>query len=1787
MNVSITLFPEKLYAAGKRWQKQLFTLIALLPILLNANEANAQASAYTFAASSGTYTSISGTVLNSTIPDSWVSSAITLSPGFAFNGITYTTAYMTSNGFITLGGPAPDPAETQPITYTTGSGITICPFGVDANVSGVASANSSIQFQTVGNEHVFQWTDLSRYGRTNERISIQARLNTSTGAITFVYGGTIAVGTGTTYQPMVGISTSGTDFNNLKVTNAAGTWAAPNAGTSNSDIMRFTSTATAKSPTAGQTYTFTPPPCLVPNSLAASSITTTSATVTFNGSSTSYVIEYGPIGYTPGTAAAAGATGTLVSATTSPFTLSGLTPGTAYDVYVRSNCTGSGNGYSSNAKLTITTNCVPTVVPYVQDFESVTTPAIPICTSVENAGTGNIWKTSSPGSYGFNSKTLNYSYNSANAANAWFYTRGITLNANVSYRLTYRYGNSGGTTFPERLAVKYGASPVSSAMTNPIATMASITNSTAATNTVDFVPATTGVYYLGFQCYSLANEDQLYIDDIKLVVTPTCFPPTAVSFSGITANNATVTFSGANPAPPAYLIEYGPAGFTPGTGATAGTGGIVVSATASPFTLSGLSANTTYDVYIRGNCSASNNGYSDNTTKATFMTNSCVPPTILTTTAGTSCGPGTVTLGATASTGIINWYNVATGGTSLATGPSFTTPSISTTTNYWVESTNGVTTIPVGPASPTAEGGTQGTQTVDWDVNFTVLQNTTLASVDIFPLTSGQAGSIKIVTGTGYSGTTLTTINYTTNASGGTTPQTIPINYALTPGSYSLIAIPLPTSGLIRNTTGATYPYTSAVANITGNGLSSSYYMSLYNWIFTSPCSSLNRTQVTATVNPRPDTTVSVVGATTFCQGKSVTFNAAITTGLTYQWLLNNNVIPTATTASYTANATGSYRLRVSNGNCFDTSTARTLTILPAPTATVVPLGSTTFCSNDSVRLKGTTPPAGLTYQWQLNGVNIANATDTIYTAKASGNYRLVLSNSNCTDTSAVVAVTVNPLPVITISPATAAVCSGTSITLTASGANTYSWSPATGLNTTTGASVVATPASTITYTVTGIGTNGCSAIATRQITVSPAPVVTISPATAAVCAGSSINLTASGAATYSWSASPTLNTTTGATVTATPTVTTTYTVTGDDGIGCTATATRIVTVNPLPNISIAPATATTVCEGVSTVLTASGGVSYSWSPATGLNATTGTSVIATPLTTTTYTVTGTNANGCQKTATKLITINPAPVITVSPATAVICAGSNITLTASGANTYAWSPSATLSASTGATVTATPFTTTTYNITGTSTSGCTRTVTKTVTVNPLPLVTITPATPTAICAGSNVQLNALGATTYSWSPTTGLNNPNSATVFAFPTVTTTYTVTGITNGCTGTATKTITVNPLPTATATAAGPTAFCEGGSVDIVANTGTGLTYQWRRNNQAIPGATSLIYTATQSGVYNVVVSNVNCSANSGFVNVTVSTMPVAAISLQGPATFCQGGNVLLQATTGNGYTYQWHLDGADIPGATSSSYMASVSGSYTITITSGTCVALSPAQTVSVTPGPIATITPSGPLTFCQGGMVKLTAPAGVNYTYQWYKDGAQLPGQTSASFVAATSGNYNVFVSDGTCNTTSQITTVVVRDFPVITVAVASGNVLSVASGYISYQWYRNGVIIPGATTESYTATRDGYYAVVIADDLGCSATSSITQITSLDINNVGIAQYQVKIYPNPARDVVRIEADGEVDIKLTTIDGRELISKDNAKMLDLTQVADGIYMIRIADHKTGALIRVERLIKATH
>ncbi len=341
------------------------------------------------------------------------------------------------------------------------------------------------------------------------------------------------------------------------------------------------------------------PSCIEPSNVSVSSIMATSANVSWTipaGTPANYNWDVRDSG-TPGTAGAT-ANGT-VSAATSSVSATGLSPNTTYSVYVRTDC-GSGTYSSWTLAQVFTTPCNATNIPYIMDFASLTVPAIPNCTSIQTLG-GNDWETMAAPGNGFNGNTLVYPYNGSQAANSWLYTQGLNLTAGTAYRLSYKYANDGGTTYPEKMDVNFGTSPVASAMTNTLANHSNISGVlTPLIDVIDFVAPTTGVYYIGFHAYSDADMDVLLLDSVIVDLTPNCVSPTALSLSGLTSSAVDVSWTAPSIGTPAnYDWEIRTSG-TPGTAGATASGTVAVPTVSASAT--GLSPNTTYTLYVRTDC---------------------------------------------------------------------------------------------------------------------------------------------------------------------------------------------------------------------------------------------------------------------------------------------------------------------------------------------------------------------------------------------------------------------------------------------------------------------------------------------------------------------------------------------------------------------------------------------------------------------------------------------------------------------------------------------------------------------------------------------------------------------------------------------------------------------------------------------------------------------------------------------------------------------------------------------------------------------------------------------------------------------------------------------------------------------------------------------------------------------------------------------------------------------------------------------------------------------------------
>ncbi|NLA23674.1 MAG: T9SS type A sorting domain-containing protein [Bacteroidales bacterium] len=254
--------------------------------------------------------------------------------------------------------------------------------------------------------------------------------------------------------------------------------------------------------------TGTPPTCPAPSNIIVESVTQTSAIInwTENGTATAWNIEYGEAGFAPT------GTPTLSGVTERPYTIDNLDPATQYTVYIQAEC-----GSLWAGPFNFFTECDVANVPYYQDFETTTPPALPECTSVENVGSGNAWTVAAVTDVNnITGNALVYNYNASYDANTWFYTRGLELNAGSTYQVSFKYA-ARSSYFPENLKVAYGTSPAAASMTNEIIDLFEIEEDDGTLSETLISPSADGVYYIGFNCYSEADQFRLYVDDIAIV----------------------------------------------------------------------------------------------------------------------------------------------------------------------------------------------------------------------------------------------------------------------------------------------------------------------------------------------------------------------------------------------------------------------------------------------------------------------------------------------------------------------------------------------------------------------------------------------------------------------------------------------------------------------------------------------------------------------------------------------------------------------------------------------------------------------------------------------------------------------------------------------------------------------------------------------------------------------------------------------------------------------------------------------------------------------------------------------------------------------------------------------------------------------------------------------------------------------------------------------------------------------------------------------------------------------
>ncbi|MES2593037.1 MAG: PKD-like domain-containing protein [Bacteroidota bacterium] len=690
------------------------------------------------------------------------------------------------------------------------------------------------------------------------------------------------------------------------------------------------------------------------------------------------------------------------------------------------------------------------------------------------------------------------------------------------------------------------------------------------------------------------------------------------------------------------------------------------------------------------------------------------------------------------------------------------------------------------------------------------------------------------------------------------------------------------------------------------------------------------------------------------------------------------------------------------------------------------------------------------------------------------------------------------------------------------------------------GSSITVSPSSTTTYFVLAAGTCNTTGCASVTVTVS-------TPSTAPSSATASPNPTCGGATTlteiggslgtgasYNWYSGSCNGTFvgSGASISVSPSSTTTYFVLASGTCNTTACASVTVTVNSSSSApTSASASPATVCAGVSSTLSQSGGslgagAAYKWYSGScgGTLVGTGSSITVNPSTTTTYFVRAEGSCNNTACASVTVTVNQVPFATASPSPQTICSGTATSIALNSftpGTSFSWT--VTQSGVTGATpnngatiaqtltATGTSAGTATYTVTPTA-AGCVgNPITVIVTVDPIPVATATPTAQT-ICSGtasSIVLTSTVSGSTFSWTTVqtavTGASNSSGLTIAQTLTATgptsgsVVYTVTPSANSCSGAPiTVTVTVDPKPVVTATPALKT-ICSGSNTSIALSSNvSGTSFNWTVSSTGVSGGLTgnganitdvLTTTGAVAGtaVYTVTPTANNCAGDTIHVTITVNPMDDASFSYSA-STYCQTGNDTSATVTG-------------LPGGIFSStaglvflntstglidLSASTLGTYTVTYTTnGICpntstasftITSSPATGFSYTGSPYCQFGTNPSPTFVPGAFAGTFSATPAGLVFANANTGI-------VDLTASTPGTYtvkNIIVASGGCSADSATTTFVISTTPVATASpspdticsgTATGITLSSTLPGTTYTWTVAQTGIVGATPGS--------------------------------------------------------------------------------------------------------------------
>ncbi|MBX3241695.1 MAG: PKD domain-containing protein [Chitinophagaceae bacterium] len=1144
----------------------------------------------------------------------------------------------------------------------------------------------------------------------------------------------------------------------------------------------------------------------------------------------------------------------------------------------------------------------------------------------------------------------------------------------------------------------------------------------------------------------------------------------------------------------------------------------------------------------------------------------------------TICSGGNITLDAGSFPGAT--YNWSTGATSQ-------TINVSAAGEYWVEVTSSGCS-----GRDTVEVSLSPSLVVDLGPDEAICQgsSTTLDAGDFPGATYSWSTGESTRTITVSAGATYT-VTVTLNGCSGSDSKNVTVN---TPPEVDLGLDEEICSGTTLtldagNFPGATYSWSTGETTRTIDVTESDYYSVT---VTVNGCSGTAGkfvdVRLTPEVNLGPDQTV--------CAGTSVMLDAGMYFGATYLWntgyafrLLN-------------VTTPGTYSVEVDLNGCIGSDEV----IITHTAPPVVDLGpDQTICSGSSITLDAGTFP-GATYSWSTGAT-----TQTINVSTAN-TYTVTVTLNGCSSSDSKT-ITVNTPPVVDLGP-DQTICSGSSITLDAGtfpGA-TYSWS--------TGATTQTINVSTAnTYTVT-VTLNGCSSSDSKTITVNTPPVVDLGP-DQTICSGSSITLDAGTfpGATYSWSTGATTQTINVSTAN-------TYTVTVTLN-GCSSSDSKTITVNTPPVVDLGPDEE--ICSGASITLDAGDfpGATYSWST----GATTRTISVSAA---NTYTVTVT-LNGCSGSDSKTVTLGASLTVDLGPDVNVCRIGGlhQLTVTTPGVSSITWdsdsdpafgpsfqnqpdaflerpgkywvtvqkngcvaSDTVLVGTTIGINVGFTHSQTTTclpYKVKFTSNGltsvncgnvskykwdfGDGQVVVYNATVTPAQRnpeheylqtgtfdvtltvyntyndsasvthqVTVTGGgaavnlgNDTTICQGTTLTLDAgeFTGATYEWS-----NGHTGRTIDV--TQSGNYWVLVTVAGCTSR--DDITVSVVNGLTVDLGSDTTVCIGNNITLDAGH-AGASYLWST------GATSrtIDLTMTQEGSYTYTVA-VNKDGCSGDDEITIHVNTSIPVTLGDDVTICAGSSIVLDAGY-PGATYLWHDN------ETTQTRTVNTAGIYSVSVTSNGCTG-SAQINVSLMDAPTA-VDLGNDTTLCFGNTITLDA-GNPGASYLW------STGATTQTIVVSASGTYWVKVTSCSVEVEDEIV-VTTSSAPTPSIT-QSGNEL-ISSPADSYQWYKGGELIPGATARSLKPKGYGNYSVVVGSG-DCLGEANYFFVPNGEIY---LGDIRVKVTPNPSYGQPKLILSKlpHKQVKVSVFDriGRKVLVTyivNTVNELDLTAFAKGEYFAEL-------------------